>query len=291
MWTLLFSMIAQGSMIGAWQLPNGSQILIPFHHPYKVPVLMISPSGRHQIKEGVWLKESQKLHIKAEGQRTLSYDKKEDVLTLHFDKHNIPLTRTAQVAENHYTAGIWKDIHQEDIIPVFTDQKQWVIRHFSQSPPRLYEAIWSDKEGGSLHFPSTPPCAIHFEAGNANQGQLVCGETATFLERSFQPGPSNVEPPSGRWTNEQLTLQINVQAGHFTEAILIEAPSVSAETLAPPPEPPPPPQTLSGIWIEEGHIFSVVGQKHAWTCTYHPLSPNQLRCSDGTADSYWNRAE
>ena len=215
------------------------------------------------------------------------------------------MKRTETVKEQHYTSGIWKDIHNEEIIPIFTDNRQWIIRYYSQSPPRLYEASWSDKEGGTLIFPSTPACTIHFEAGNANQGQLVCGEATTFLERSFQPGPSNLEPPSGQWKSEQLTIEINVNAGQFVKSTLFLPLPVEQEPTA--PQPPPTEESseskpiaketsavtesLSGVWVEEGQIFSLVGQTHAWTCSYHPLSPNQLRCSDGKDDSYWNRLE
>ncbi|MEC8276844.1 MAG: hypothetical protein VXZ96_02140 [Myxococcota bacterium] len=303
MWLLIFSMFAKASMVGVWELPNGSQVLIPFHHPFKVPVLLLSPSGTHQIKEGVWIKESKELHLKTEGKRTLSYCLDEDVLSLNVDGKSLEMNRISTVNERHTTSGIWKDIHNEDIIPIFTDNKQWVVRTYSQSPPRLYEAIWSDAGGGTLEFSSTPSCAIHFEAGMASKGQLVCGDTTTFLERSFEPGPSNIEAPSGRWKNEKRTIEINVSNGQFVKTTLSTTqPSADELTLPQTNAPqevelstskdsPLITELMSGIWVEERHIFSLVGQKHAWTCTFHPLSPNQLRCSDGTAESYWTRIE
>ena len=213
---LIFSMFAQASMVGVWGLPNGSQVLIPFHHPFKVPVLLLSPSGTHQIKEGVWLKESKALHLKSEGERTLAYRAKDDILILTVDGQALEMKRTATVKEQHYTSGIWKDIHNEDIIPIFTDNKQWLIRYYSQSPPRLYEANWSDKEGGTLMFPSTPPCKIHFEAGNANQGQLVCGDATTFLEKIFfSPAPQissplQVDGKSKRSPSRSMSLRVSL---------------------------------------------------------------------------------
>ena len=137
----------------------------------------------------------------------------------------------------------------------------------------------------------------------ASKGQLVCGEATTFLERSFEPGPSNFEAPSGRWKNENRTIEINVRNGQFVETTLSNTqPSVDELTLPQTSVPeeaqlstsnnsPLVKKSMSGIWLEEGHIFSLVGQQHAWTCTFHPLSPNHLLCSDGTAESYWNRID
>ena len=53
----------------------------------------------------------------AEGKRTLAYRAKDDIPILTVDGQALEMKRTATVKEQR-TLSIWKDIHNEDIIPI-----------------------------------------------------------------------------------------------------------------------------------------------------------------------------